>query len=253
MEVKRNYLKISIVLVVIYFGHRTGCYGQTPVKEVSQKQTLFTLLTPDQTGIYFENTITNTNEWNIFIYEEFYSGVGLGIGDINNDGLPDIYFAGNQVGDKLYLNQGNLQFKDITESSGILNKGGWSSGVNIIDINGDGYKDIFVGKSLHDDRPDLRKNELYINNGDLTFTESARKYQLDDSKRAQHANFFDYDKDGDFDLFLINHPPNPGLFSPKQGVNYLSPEVTYRFFQNTGVNSAMAARFMLSTGRNIFR
>ena len=138
MDVKRNYLKISIVLVVIYFGHWTGCYGQIPVKKVSQEQTLFTLLTPDQTGIYFENTITNTNELNIFIYEYFYSGVGVGIGDINNDGLPDIYFAGNQVGDKLYLNQGNLQFKDITESSGILNKGGWSTGVNIIDINGDG-------------------------------------------------------------------------------------------------------------------
>ena len=234
MEVRRNYLKISIVLVVIYFGHWTGCYGQTPVKEVSREQTLFTLLTPDQTGIYFENTITNTNELNIFIYEEFYSGVGMGIGDINNDGLPDIYFAGNQVGDKLYLNQGNLKFKDITESSGILNKGGWSSGVNIIDINGDGYKDIYVGKSLYDDSPDLRKNELYINNGDLTFTESARKYQLDDTERTQHANFFDYDKDGDFDLFLINHPPNPGLFSPMQGTNYLNPDVTYRFFQNTG-------------------
>ncbi|MCK4465730.1 MAG: VCBS repeat-containing protein [Bacteroidales bacterium] len=234
MDVKRNYLKISIVLVVIYFGHWTGCYGQIPVKKVSQEQTLFTLLTPDQTGIYFENTITNTNELNIFIYEYFYSGVGVGIGDINNDGLPDIYFAGNQVGDKLYLNQGNLQFKDITESSGILNKGGWSTGVNIIDINGDGYKDIFVGKSLYDDRPDLRQNELYINNGDLTFTESARKYQLDDPKRAMHANFFDYDKDGDFDLFLINQPPNPGLFSPMQGKTYLSPELTYRFFQNTG-------------------
>ena len=234
MEVKRNYLKIGIVLGVIYFCHRTGCYGQIPVKKVSEEQTLFSLLTPDHTGIYFENTITDTNEESIFIYEDFYSGGGVGIGDINNDGLPDIYFAGNQVGDKLYLNQGNFKFKDITESSGILNKGGWSTGVNIVDINNDGLKDIYVCKSLYDDRPDLRQNELYINNGDLTFTESALDYQLNDPWRAMHANFFDYDKDGDFDLFLINQPPNPGLLSPMKGTNWLTPDRTYRFFQNTG-------------------
>ena len=171
---------------------------------------------------------------NIFIYQDFYSGAGVGIGDINNDGLPDIYFCGNQVRDRLYLNLGNLKFKDITESAGILNKGGWSTGVNFVDLNGDGYKDIFVCKSLYDDRPDLRQNELYINNGDLTFTESVGKYHLSDTLRTMQTNFFDYDKDGDLDLFVINQPPNPGWFSPMQGKIYISPEITYRFYKNTG-------------------
>lgn len=233
MNAKRNYLRISLVLILLYFGHLTGCHDQTPVKKTG-KQNLFSLLTPDQTGINFNNIITRSNELNIFIYQDFYSGAGVGIGDINNDGLPDIYFCGNQVRDRLYLNLGNLKFKDITESAGILNKGGWSTGVNFVDINGDGYKDIFVCKSLYDDKPELRQNELYINNGDLTFTESIRKYHLADTLRTMQTNFFDYDKDGDFDLFIINQPPNPGWFSPLQGKSYLSPEITYRFYKNTG-------------------
>jgi hypothetical protein len=234
MELKRKYLKISTVLAVISFSLLTGCHDQKQVKLVNLQQKLFSLLTPDQTGINFENTITRTNELNIFIYQDFYSGTGVGIGDVNNDGLPDVYFCGNQVRDRLYLNEGNLKFKDITESSGILNKGGWSTGVNFVDINGDGYKDIFVCKSLYDDRPDLRQNELYINNGDLTFTESARKYNLADTLRTMQTNFFDYDKDGDFDLFVINQPPNPGWFSPIQGKMYIGPEITYRFYKNSG-------------------
>ncbi len=160
MKVKRYYLKVSIVLAVICLSHLTGCRDKKAVKEESQEQKLFSLLTPDQTGISFENTITRSNELNIFIYQDFYSGAGVGIGDINNDGLPDIYFCGNQVRDRLYLNLGNLQFKDITESAGILNKGGWSTGVNFVDINGDGYKDIFVCKSLYDDRPDLTAKRI---------------------------------------------------------------------------------------------
>lgn len=148
--------------------------------------------------------------------------------------MPDIYFAGNQVRDRLYLNLGNLKFKDITESAGILDKGGWSTGVNFVDINGDGYKDIFVCKSLYDDKPHLRQNELYINNGDLTFTESAGKYKLADTLRTMQTSFFDYDKDGDFDVFIISQPPNPGWFSPLQEKMYFSPEITYRFYDNTG-------------------
>ena len=201
---------------------------------ISQEKTLFSLLRPESTNIEFKNTIVDSKESNILEYVSFYQGAGVAIGDFNNDGLQDIYFAGNQVGDKLYINQGNFKFKDITESAGILNKGGWSTGVNIVDINGDGFKDIFVCKSLYDDRPDLRQNELYINNGDLTFTESAAAYKINDPYRAMHANFFDYDKDGDFDLFLINQPPNPSILSPLKGTNWLKPELTYRFLKNTG-------------------
>ncbi len=229
-----NQLKISILLVVFCFVQPVECYTQIQNKETNKKKKLFTLLSPDQTGITFNNTITYNKDLNIFIYEDFHSGAGVGIGDINNDGLPDIYFAGNQVRDRLYLNQGKMKFKDITESAGILRKGGWSTGVNIVDINGDGYKDIFVCKSLYDDKPALRRNELYINNWNLTFTESAHKYHLDDTLRTMQTNFFDYDKDGDLDLFIINQPPNPGLFSPMQGKNYLSPDITYKFYKNNG-------------------
>ncbi len=233
MEKIRCYLKVIIILTVICLSHLTGCRDQKHINN-KKNQKLFSLLSPDHTGIYFENTITRTNELNIFIYQDFHSGVGVGIGDINNDGLPDIYFAGNQVRDRLYLNLGNLKFKDITESAGILDKGGWSTGVNFVDINGDGYKDIFVCKSLYDDKPHLRQNELYINNGDLTFTESAGKYKLADTLRTMQTSFFDYDKDGDFDVFIISQPPNPGWFSPLQEKMYFSPEITYRFYNNTG-------------------
>ena len=109
MEGKRNYLKTSILLVVICFQYRAGC-GQVPVNNANQGKSLFSLLTPDQTGISFKNTVTDTKKDNILIYQSFYKGGGVGIGDINNDGLADVYFTGNQVGDRLYLNQGNLQF-----------------------------------------------------------------------------------------------------------------------------------------------
>lgn len=224
-------ISLVISLVIVINGN---IYGQTTNKNKNE-QSVFSLLSPSQTGVTFENTIIDTKENNVLEYVAFYQGGGVGIGDLNNDGLPDIYFAGNQVGDKLYLNQGNLKFKDITIQAGIKNKGGWSTGVNIIDINGDGLKDIFVCKSLYDNSPSLRQNELYINNGDMTFKESAKEYQLNDPFRAMHANFFDYDKDGDFDLFLINQPPNPSLLSSMKGQNWLSPELCYRFFENDGI------------------
>ncbi|WOD43893.1 VCBS repeat-containing protein [Hwangdonia lutea] len=198
-----------------------------------KNNTLFELKKSSSTGISFNNAIEDTPEANVLIYEAFYNGGGVAIGDFNNDGLPDIYFAGNQVEDKLYLNLGDFKFKDITKSAGILNRGGWSTGVSIVDINGDGYKDIYVCKSLYDDKPHLRINELYINNGDLTFTESAASYRVNDPWRSMHANFFDYDKDGDFDLFLINQAPNPSMLSNLKGKNWLDPKLTYRFLKNS--------------------
>ncbi|MFD1163187.1 VCBS repeat-containing protein [Hwangdonia seohaensis] len=197
-----------------------------------KNNTLFELKESSSTGISFNNVIEDTPEANVLIYEAFYNGGGVAIGDFNNDGLPDIYFAGNQVEDKLYLNLGDFKFKDITQSAGILNRGGWSTGVSIVDINGDGFKDIYLCKSLYDDKPHLRINELYINNGDLTFTESAATYRVNDPWRSMHANFFDYDKDGDFDLFLINQAPNPSMLSNLKGKNWLDPKLTYRFLKN---------------------
>ncbi len=218
-------LKKPLQIVSLLFWLMAGA------QDNSTGQKLFTLLSSNTTGIDFNNAVTDTEEANILIYEAFYEGGGVAIGDINNDGLPDIYFTGNQVSDKLYLNLGNLKFKDITAAAGIQNRGGWSTGVNILDINGDGHKDIYVCKSLYDDRPDLRINELYINNGDLTFAESAQAYNINDPFRAMHANFFDYDRDGDFDLFLINQPPNPSILSPLVDQNYLKKELAYRFLE----------------------
>lgn len=232
MKNNRKLINIAYGLVFFSFGVHFG-HAQTSHNKANTEK-LFSLLPSTSTGIDFNNAVTDTEEANALIYELFYNGAGVAIEDINNDGLPDIYFAGNQVRDRLYLNLGNLKFRDITEASGILDRGGWSKGVNIVDINGDGFKDIYVCKNLYDDNPELRINELYINNGDLTFTESARDYNLNDPFRAIHANFFDYDKDGDFDMFLINQPPNPSLLSPLKGRNWLSPDLTYRFLENTG-------------------
>lgn len=183
-------------------------------KNNSNKNTLFTLLKSSETNITFNNIIKDEIDRNYFLYDNFYGGGGVGVGDFNNDGLQDIYFAGNIVSDKLYLNKGNLKFEDITESAGLIDDGGWSSGVAIADVNGDGFPDIFISRELYDDKPKLRINQLYINNHDLTFTNKIEEYGLIDTVRTRHATFLDFDKDNDLDLFVLNQPPNPGNYSP---------------------------------------
>ncbi len=206
-----------------------------PTLSVGQANTtLFSKLDPQYSNVYFNNKLTDTKEANIMVYSNFYGGAGVGIGDINNDGLQDIYFAGNQVGDKLYLNKGKLVFEDITEKAGIIDNGGWSSGVLFGDVNGDGLQDIYVTRELYDDNPELRKNKLYINNGDNTFSEQSAQYGLDDSERTRHATFIDFDKDGDLDVFLLNQPPNPGNYSPYHQAQLLLPEYSPRLMENQG-------------------
>ena len=165
---------------------------------------LFSLLNSKQTHIDFINQLKNTEQLNTYTYRNFYNGAGVGIGDFNNDGLPDIYFCGNQVGNKLYLNKGNFIFEDITEHAGVSCKGSWSTGVSIADVNGDGLLDIYICKS-GDPHGTNRHNELFINNGDLTFTEKAAEYGLADLGLSAHAAFFDYDHDGDLDCYLLNN------------------------------------------------
>ena len=128
----------------------------------------------------------------------------MAIGDINNDGLPDIFFTANMKENKLYLNKGNFQFEDITEKSGIKKQHGWSTGVSMADVNGDGFVDIYVCNS-GDIKGDNRQNELYINDGKSGFTEQAKTYGLDEKGLSTHAAFFDYDHDGDLDMFLLNN------------------------------------------------
>lgn len=176
-----------------------GC--STPEQKPAE---LFTQLPSSQTGITFVNKNTEDVEQNILTYEYFYNGGGVAIGDINNDGLPDIYFSANQEGNKLYLNKGNLQFEDITEKAHVMAKTGWRTGVAMADVNGDGYLDIYVCRSGWQ-HPLFRTNALYINNKDLTFSDKAHEYGLDDDSYSTQAAFFDYDRDGDLDLFLLNH------------------------------------------------
>ena len=168
------------------------------------KNTLFTNPTPQKSGITFKNTLTETDDLNILDYLYFYNGGGVAVGDINGDDLPDIYFSGNQVKNKLYLNKGSLQFEDITDQAGVAGNSSWNTGTVMADVNGDGLLDIYVCAVVGINGFD-GYNELFINNGDNTFTESAGKYGLDFDSYSSNATFLDYDKDGDLDLYLLNH------------------------------------------------
>ncbi|MCF6295130.1 MAG: VCBS repeat-containing protein [Flavobacteriaceae bacterium] len=173
-------------------------------KEENKKDTSLFVLKDSSIGISFENTLTYTESFNPYIYRNFYNGGGVAIGDINNDGLEDIYFTGNMVDNKLYLNKGNWQFEDITLKAQVSCPDVWSTGVTFVDINGDGFLDIYVCKSGKPGGSN-RHNELFINNGDLTFTESSKEYGLDVEGLSIHAAFFDYDKDGDLDCYILNN------------------------------------------------
>jgi enediyne biosynthesis protein E4 len=164
----------------------------------------FTLLGEDATGIAFKNEIFEGEQMNVMNYGYFYNGSGVAIGDINNDGLQDILFTGNMVKNRLYLNKGNLKFENITDKSGIADKQGWCTGATMVDINADGKLDIYICRSADGD-PVRRRNLLFINNGDLTFTERAGEYGLADEGYSTQAAFLDYDKDNDLDMFVINH------------------------------------------------
>ncbi|MBT8282202.1 MAG: VCBS repeat-containing protein, partial [Muriicola sp.] len=158
----------------------------------------------EETGIDFENTLIETDELNILDYLYFYNGGGVAIGDINGDELPDIFFSGNQVKNKLYLNKGDLRFEDISAEAGIEGNSTWNTGAVMGDVNGDGLLDIYVCAVIGINGFN-GYNELYINNGDLSFTESAAKYGLDFDTFSSNAAFLDYDLDGDLDIYLLNH------------------------------------------------
>jgi hypothetical protein len=168
--------------------------------------TLFELM--DHTGIDFNNKVEDGRLDNSFLFRNFYNGGGVAIGDINNDGLPDIFFTSNMGSNKLYLNKGNFQFEDITDKAGFKQDSMWSTGVVFVDINNDGWLDIYVCNSGHMSDHN-RRNKLYINNHDGTFTESAAKYGLDISAYTTQVTFFDYDGDGDLDCFMIDNSPIP--------------------------------------------
>ena len=196
---------------------------------------LFSLLSESQTGISFRNDLVYTEKINPYTFRNFYNGAGVAIGDINQDSLPDVFFAGNQQSNRLYLNSGELNFEDITDKAGLNSEGSWTTGVSMADVNGDGLLDIYVCKSgpMQGAR---RHNELFINNGDLTFTEKSKEYGLDAIGLSQHAVFFDYDKDGDLDMYLLsNSGRSVGLNDLRLGQREIrDPEGGNKLFRNEG-------------------
>ena len=172
--------------------------------ETVNKEPQFELLTAKKTGINFNNDLVSTDVFNVYKYRNFYNGGGVAIGDINNDGLQDIYLTSNLNENKLYLNKGDFTFTDITITANVGGSKAWSTGVSMVDINADGFLDIYVCNS-GDVEGDNKQNELFINNTDGTFTEKAVEYGLADLGYSTHASFFDYDKDGDLDVYLLNN------------------------------------------------
>ncbi|MFN5169437.1 MAG: VCBS repeat-containing protein [Cyclobacteriaceae bacterium] len=218
---------IAIVLVGLAV---MACESQT-----EEKPLLLRLLPPASTGIDFENRLTYTESFNCYTYRNFYNGAGVAVGDINNDGLMDVYLAGNQADNKLYLNKGGLTFEDIADRAGVACPKVWSTGVSMADVNGDGWTDIFVCKS----GPPFggtRHNELFINNGDLTFREESEKWGVADEGLSLHAVFFDYDHDDDLDLYLLNNSNRQvGIYDLREGQRELrDPFGGNKLYRNDG-------------------
>lgn len=185
-----------------------GCGGDFDLNEKNDK--LFSIVPPEYSDLIFENIVEQTRENNHLINVEFVSGGGVAVGDINNDGLQDIFFTGNQVSDKLYLNKGGLKFEDISGKAGILDDKKWSTGVTFVDIDNDGDQDIYVCRMTYLEN-DKSANQLYINNGNLTFSEMADQFGIADKGFSTQAVFFDFDKDNLLDLYIVNQPPSiPG-------------------------------------------
>ncbi|MCP9200070.1 VCBS repeat-containing protein [Gramella sp. GC03-9] len=175
----------------------------TDVKE-QQEEKNFTRLNAEQTGIDFKNILEENDSINYFSYSYLYMGGGIAAGDVNNDGLIDLFFTGNMVPNRLYLNKGDMKFEDVTEKAGLQGDNRWFTGVTMVDINNDGYLDIYVSAS---GKFEPRENLLYVNNTDGTFTEMAEEYGIADKGHSVQATFFDYDLDGDLDLYVANYPP----------------------------------------------
>ncbi|SHJ10537.1 VCBS repeat-containing protein [Pseudozobellia thermophila] len=219
---------------LITYGYLIGSVLLLAGCESGTSDQRFKLVPPEQSKIAFNNKIWETEDRHYFSFAYLYNGGGVGVGDFNNDGLEDVFFSGNLVPSKLYLNKGDFVFEDITEKAGILPEG-WDNGVSVVDINQDGWLDIYVSVGGFAKAED-RRNKLYINNGDATFTEAAKAYGLDDDGFSTQAAFFDYDRDGDLDMYLLRHANEntdevEKLYTLKDG----SGPSTDQLYRNKGV------------------
>ena len=199
-----SYLCASSLLLLF------SCSEKPPTIQIEH---LFTLLPNEYTRLKFQNTLVDETNFNVFKYRNYYNGGGVAIGDVNNDGMPDVYLTANQQPNKLFLNQGNLRFRDVTGQADVAGSHNWSTGVCMVDINGDGRLDIYVCNSGNIEG-DNRANELFVNQGNTkngipTFREAAAEYGIDDQGFSTHAAFFDYDRDGDLDLYVLNNAFRP--------------------------------------------
>ena len=221
----------SYCLLFLWCLLMISCQEETP-------NALFTKMSKGKTGIQFRNLLKENENFNIFKYQYFNNGGGLAVGDFNKDGLQDLVFTGNMVKNRLYINKGDFSFQDVTQKSGIAAKEGWCTGATTVDINEDGWLDLYICRAGYP-FDSLRSNLLFINNGDLTFTEKAADYGLDDLAYSTHSAFFDYDKDGDLDLFLLNHSTveySRGSLEVFQLRNKKNPDFTNKLFRNDGGN-----------------
>ncbi len=216
----------SITLLGFLFFCLASC------TEIKTEETLFQKMDGKDTGILLENTLTNSEEFNIFNYRNFYNGGGVAIGDINGDNLPDVYIIANQGPNKLYLNKGDFKFEDITDRAGVAGAKSWSTGATFADVNGDGLLDLYVCNA---GRAKERANELFINLGNGKFEDRAKAYGLDDQGYSTHAAFFDMDKDGDLDVFLLNNSFTPvGSLAYSNIRNVRDKEGGHKLYRNDG-------------------
>jgi len=225
--------RITVLLILSIAACSSPKEKQKPQKESITSG--FSALSPNTTGVNFRNDVKEDKTFNYLRYSYMYNGGGVAIGDFNNDGLADLYLSSNQGSNKLYLNRGDFKFEDITQSAGVQDDSGWTTGVSVVDINADGLPDIYVCKSgLLDENE--RRNKLFINNGDNTFTESAAEYGIDDPAYSTMAYFFDYDGDGDLDMYLVNHRidfmDNIDVNLEKQ--QQIEPQTSDKLYRNDG-------------------
>ena len=232
-----SFFKTIIIVLICIIVLTASCNTDTQPKETKYQPAANGQFSLKETNINFVNNVVEDETFNHLNWEAIYYGGGVAVGDINNDGFQDLYFTGNQIPDALYLNKGNFEFEDISKSSGIfLDDGSWSTGVNIIDVNNDGLQDIYVSKSWHSTTAqdaDKRANKLYINNGDLTFTEKAAELGLDDKAHTTQTLFFDMDNDADLDVFILNSPSHKiaekNVYKTQNKVPY---EMSDKLFRN---------------------